>query len=273
MLTLNHKRYHKLTRGGQHILPYERKQRLTSYLAKQKTASITELSRFTGVSEMTVRRDLAELQQEGIVKRTHGGAVYVQQLAGESDFESKQDIMAEQKEKLAAYAAQTFVQDDAVVFLEGGTTVTKVSRYLNHYTGLTLVTNGLITAAALRPLSRNNTVLCCGGMIRELSMTLVGSESEQYFAQFHAHYAFLSAQGLTAKHGFTDPNLQESQVKRAMSASAQRTIMLIDSSKWGICSTLTTFPLNAVDVVVTDTAAPAEMRTALEQAGAELHIV
>jgi DeoR/GlpR family transcriptional regulator of sugar metabolism len=254
------------------VLPIQRRQVLNDYLAHHGGGTVKELSDHFRVSEMTIRRDLELLEQQGHVARSHGGAVYVDKLLGEPALPDKQARNPEVKEKLAAYAAERFVSDGDVLIVEGGTTVSRMASYFKQ-SQLTLMTNGLDALQQLRTAASRHTVLCCGGVLREPSGTFVGPVAESFFAQYHAHTAFLSALSFTVEAGFTDPNLMDTQVKKAMLRSAARTVMLLDSSKIGNRSFATVALLDEVTVLVTDKGVPEHVRDACEAAGVELHVV
>ncbi|QGQ97704.1 DeoR/GlpR transcriptional regulator [Paenibacillus psychroresistens] len=254
------------------LLPIQRRQVLQNYLALHGGGSIKVLSDQFGVSEMTIRRDLELLEHQGHVARSHGGAIYVDKLLGEPALPDKQARNPDLKEKLASYAAERFVSDGDVLIVEGGTTVLRMAAYLKQ-SQLTLMTNGLDALQQLRVAAERHTVLCCGGVLRVPSSTFVGPVAESFFTQYHANTAFLSALCFTVEAGFTDPNLMDTQVKKAMIRSAARTVMLLDSSKIGNRSFATVAQLNEVSVLVTDSGIPETIRQACDEAGVELHIV
>ncbi|GAA3400470.1 DeoR/GlpR family DNA-binding transcription regulator [Paenibacillus hodogayensis] len=253
------------------MLPVQRKQTIMDHLGQHGAVSIAGLSELLNVSEMTVRRDLKLLEEEGRIRRTHGGAVY-HTAAAEPPFEEKKDRHLDVKHRLARYAAEHFVKPDSVILMEGGTTVTCMAGFLHHVGGLTVVTNGLNTLDALKGHAPATSVVCCGGMLRDRSYTFVGPLAEQFFQGIHAHCAFFSASGLTIGQGFADPNMLEVQVKKAMGRAAQTRIMLIDSSKFGNLALLTTFAVHEIDVVVTDRAAPADLLGQLREAGVDVRL-
>lgn len=257
------------------MLPVQRKQAIMDYLSEHLGATIAELSTLLNVSEMTVRRDLKLLEKESLVRRTHGGAVTKGQLAqvAEPRFEDKKGFHQELKDKIARYAVEHLVVDNSVVILEGGTTVTGMAGFLQQRKQLTVVTNGLNTLGVLKHNLPNMNVLCCGGMLRDVSHTFVGPLAEQFFGQIHAHIAFFSASGLHADQGFTDPNMLEVQVKKAMGDAAKTKVMLVDSTKFGTWSMLTSFAFREIDVVVTDGGAPSETLELLRGFGIEVHVV
>lgn len=254
------------------MLPIQRRQAVHDYLARNGGCSIKELSDHFGVSEMTIRRDLLLLEKQGVIIRSHGGAMFADKFLGEPELRDKQSRNADVKERLASYAAERFVSDGDFLIIEGGTTVSKMASYLTQ-SHLTLMTNGLDMLQQLRRTAGRNTVLCCGGMLREPSGTFVGPVAESFFAQYHARTAFLSSLSFTVEAGFTDPNLMDTQVKKAMIRSAARTVMLLDSSKIGSRSFATVARLDEVSVLVTDGGVTEHVREACEAANVELHVV
>ncbi|KGE18740.1 DeoR/GlpR family DNA-binding transcription regulator [Paenibacillus wynnii] len=256
------------------MLPLERRHALINYISKKGSCSIPVLSEILNVSEMTVRRDLKQLEEEGYLQRTHGGAVSVaSSRQNEPAFEEKKTSRQAIKELLAGYAVSHFVKDNGVIIMEGGTTVTAMADYLPHLYNLTVATNGLNTLASLKSIVSTSTVLGCGGILREMSNTFVGEVAERFFSQIHAQYAFFSASGFTPLQGFTDPNPLERQVKLSMAKSAQRKVMLLDSAKFGHISLLTTFAINEIDILITDSEATEESLKPLHDAGVEVHLV
>ncbi|MBO9607443.1 MAG: DeoR/GlpR transcriptional regulator [Paenibacillaceae bacterium] len=258
------------------MLPLQRKQALLDYLAQSGAATMKQLSEHFGVSEMTVRRDLNALEQENRVQRSHGGAVYLQHEASkdEPDAAAKSRRNREIKNRLAAYAAERFVRDGEVLILENGTTVSGMTTFLGAYAELTVLTNGLDTSSLFRPLvTERRTLISCGGMLRNVSGTFVGPVAEEFFARYHADTVFLSALGYTHEDGFTDPNLLDTQVKKAMIRAAGKVVMLLDASKIGNRSFTTIAHAAEVDIVVTDSNIHAEDKEKLENSGVELHIV
>ena len=157
--------------------------------------------------------------------------------------------------------------------MEGGTTVTAMVEYLRDKQDLTVVTNGLYISNELqRLLSPNTNIICAGGILRPGSSTFVGPVAERFFREFHANKLFLSATGLTLEAGVTDPHMLETQVKKAMIASASKVIMLLNSSKFGVRSLMTVMNLDEIDVLITDEDSPTEMVEEITARGVDVRI-
>jgi DeoR/GlpR family transcriptional regulator of sugar metabolism len=258
------------------LLPPQRRQLILKDIYNLGAGLVTDLSEKYGVSEMTIRRDLMALEEEGYVQRTHGGAIRqpappdVHVLAREK----RVKLFAAQKTAIAHYAATHLVADSDIVILEGGTTVTAMIPFLAEREDLTVVTNGLYATNELqRHLRPSSAVICAGGILRKESSTFVGPVAERFFREFHANKLFLSATGLTLPTGVTDPNMVETQVKRAMVASASKVFVLLDSSKFGVKSLMTVALLDEVSLLITDDRAPGETLQALGAQGVNVHVV
>lgn len=257
------------------LLPPQRRKRILDDIYQSGAGMVSDLSAKYGVSEMTIRRDLMALEEEGLIQRTHGGAVRQARVSSAPVIarEQREQLWAEQKATIARYAAREFVEDRDIIILEGGTTVSAMVSHLAGCKELTVVTNGLSTTNELqRLLPPTGTIISAGGILRRESHTYVGPVAERFFREFHANKLFLSATGLTLAAGVTDPNMLETQVKRAMIASASQVFMLLDGSKFGVKSLTTVLPLEEVGVLVTDESAPPEMVQALKQRGVDVRL-
>jgi DeoR/GlpR family transcriptional regulator of sugar metabolism len=256
------------------LLPTQRRQRILADIDHSGMGTVIGLSEKYGVSEMTIRRDLKALAEDGHIKRTHGGAVRQQVSPVELHIvarEKRQKLWSAQKARIADFAARDCIADGDVIIMEGGTTVTMMAQYLADKQELTVVTNGLATTSELqRFLPSSATIICAGGILRAVSSTFVGPVAERFFREFHANKLFLSATGLTLAAGVTDPNMLETQVKRAMIASASQVIVLLDSSKFGVKSLMTVLDLDEIDLLITDEATPPDMVEGLKARGVDV---
>jgi DeoR/GlpR family transcriptional regulator of sugar metabolism len=255
------------------MLSAQRRRHIIEELESSSTCTISELSQKYSVSEMTIRRDLKLLEEQGQVQRTHGGAIRTGTSAIEPRYVAKQQLHAVQKARIARYAAEKLVADNDIIALEGGTTVTTMARYLSSKQYLTVVTNGLHTANELRHLLPNTTVICSGGILRDVSFTFVGPVAEGFFREFYVNTVFVSATGLTLESGFTAPNMLETQVRKAMVASARQVIVLLDSSKFGVQSLTVVLPADGPHILITDEGAPRHMVEALRRRGVDVRVV
>lgn len=252
----------------------EQRRRLIRQLVNQEGGVNTEeLATRFDVSYMTIWRDITALEQDGQVQRVRGGAVALEDdVQTEPAYLSKQPLHSQAKERIARYAAHHFVDDDDILFLEAGTTVAAMTKYF-HQENLTVVTNGVETIYSTLARLSELTVMSCGGILRDKAHTFVGPQAERFFQDMRARTFFLGATGLAFPVGITDPSPFEIQVKRAMAASAARTILLMDSSKFGARSLLQIVPLEQISILVTDDHAPEEYLAQLRALDIEVHVV
>ena len=259
------------------LKPLERRQRILKDIDLLDDNMIPRLSQKYGVSEMTIRRDLQALEEIGVIRRTYGGAVRWPQSIGAPTVlarEKRQMMATAQKAAIAHYAVSELVHDGDSIVLEGSTTVTGMVPHLSDRQDLTVVTNSLYTAEELRRrMHPSATLLCAGGIIRPESSTFVGPVAERFFRELHVKRLFLSATGLTLHGGITDPQMLETQVKRAMIESAGGVIVMIDSTKFGARSLTRVLDFSEITLLITDEGAPAEILQVLREQGVQVVVV
>lgn len=255
------------------LLADSRRSRIIEIVEASGTATTEQLVGQLGVSLMTVWRDLTALDAEGRLRKIRGGATRpLKARDGEPLFVSKQVLNREHKEVIALYAASELVDDGDIIFLEAGTTVAAMVKYLDRR-HLTVIGNGLGTMNELAGRLAEIQVYCCGGMLRDVAQTFVGPQAVEFFQHVNARTCFLGATGLSFPEGFTDPSPLEIQVKRAMAKNASRVVMLIDSTKLGVKSLTRILPVEEVDIVVTDAGAEQEVLDQLSALGVDVRIV
>ncbi len=254
------------------LVKEERQRRIIEWVNKETSINIADLQERLKVSKMTIWRDLQQLDARGILKKVHGGAMKKGGEGGpEPFFESKRKHYNRQKKLIAEYAAQHFTQENEIIILEGGTTVAGMVQFLSR-SNLTIMSNGLATLARASLKLPTMSVISCGGILRDRSRTFVGPQAEAFFHDIHANKFFLGATGIDIERGITDPSPLEIQVKRAMHRCAEETILLIDSSKFNVCSLSQIIPLSEIDVIVTDSGAPQASLDCLRELGIQIHI-
>jgi DeoR/GlpR family transcriptional regulator of sugar metabolism len=196
------------------------------------SVTVAELEAHFGVSSMTARRDLAELERLGLAKRTHGGAVLPSITAHEDSFASRLEAGADAKRALAAVAAATVTEGESV-FLDSSTTAYYVAReLLERGTPVTLITNSVPVMELLssRP-APGVDLIGIGGTLRTLTQSFVGPYAVHTVLGHFADRVFFSVKGVTADGALTDADPLEAEVKRAMIAHAQDASLLVDRTK------------------------------------------
>lgn len=221
-----------------------------------------------GVSEMTVRRDLALLEQRGLLRRVRGGATPSQGRSYEPPFALRENLQRAAKERIAE-AASELIADGDTVAVDTGSSALALARRLGRHQNLTVVTHSLPVAGVLaeHPSLR---VIVTGGILRSGEQSLTGHLSERAFADFHVDKLFLGVAGVDIDHGLTEYNVEDTQVKRAMLRSAKDVTVLADSTKHGRVAFAHVTDLHAVQRIVTDGGAAPHFVAALDQAGPEV---
>jgi DeoR family fructose operon transcriptional repressor len=232
----------------------ERKRSILQFVEKHTRASVQELGQELSVSESTVRRDLKELEEARLLKRTHGGAVSLQSVNFEAAFPDKEDRFLDEKLRIARKAVEMIQEGDAIL-LDGGTTTLQIARALKSFRHLKVITNSIMALNELKD-CRNIEVSITGGMLRPDTMAFVGPMTERSLDMVRVDKAFLGTNGLDLREGITTPNMLEAATKRKMISVAKQTILLADHSKIGQISFCKVADLQEMDHCILDTDTP-----------------
>lgn len=233
-----------------------------------------ELVQELGVSDMTIRRDLEALAQQGLVRKVHGGAAAVRlQATYEPGFEAKSTQREAEKEAIAR-RAMSFVSPGSAVALSAGTTTWRLARKLVAIPSITVVTNSIPVAEVLYPTSAalHQTVILTGG-VRTPSDALVGPVAVSAIRSLNIDQLFLGVHGMSMERGFTTPNFLEAEVNQALVEAARSIIVLADHTKWDTIGLSTICALSRADVLITDDALGAKIRAQIEAEVGELIVV
>jgi DeoR/GlpR family transcriptional regulator of sugar metabolism len=230
------------------MLNAQRKQRILDRLRAEGQVSVTGLSREWEVSEDTVRRDLRDLAEEGLVQRVHGGALPTSPAVG--DYERREGLSTEVKARLGK-AAATLIRPGLVVAIDGGTSNLHLIRALPRDLACTIVTHSPLIAAELRN-HHQVEILLVGGKIFHHSQVAVGSETSDTVGRLRTDLFFLGATGLHPETGATTGDWEEAAVKRAFCRGAAETVLLVSPEKWGAASPYQIVPARELSVLVVD---------------------
>lgn len=248
-----------------------RRELIIEELRRNDEVTVSELSELLRVSDVTIRKDLQQLEDQGYLTRVRGGAVFSGRGQLELRFAARQQLGLEEKRKLAARAAE-FIRPGSTVFLDGSTTVFQMTRLLRHIQGLTVITNGLYAALELS-FAPEITTIVVGGILRKQSSSLVDLLTPELLRRLHVDVAFLSCRGFTVEHGLMESDLREAQLKRAMAQAAQQVVALVDHSKFGHVYIASSLLPEEIGTLVVDGSVDDTTRTALNATGMKLEIV
>ncbi len=234
------------------MLARQRQDEILAQVSRHGAVKVTDLCAALRVSDMTIRRDLKELVERGLVERVHGGVALPRAASvHEPGFDAKSTREPDAKLAIARAAAR-LVRPGICVGISGGTTTHTFAGELLDVPGLTVVTNSLPVADRFHEGGRDDqTVLLTGGQ-RTPSMALVGPLTVATLERLHMDMLFLGTHGIDPESGLTCPNLLEAQTNQAMAAAARRVVVLADHTKWGITAIARTLKLSEIDMVVTD---------------------
>lgn len=235
----------------------QRRKRILSVLARNRYESITALSAAMHVSSMTIRRDLDRLQEEGLIRRTHGGAITESLSLVELDYFARRNQNARAKRQIGQ-AAATLVRDDDIIFLDAGSTVLAMTECLVGKQ-LTIITHSLPIADKLAG-REGIEVHLLGGQVRRDLMSTVGYRVEESLATFRLDKAFLGTAGIDLDRGLNHSTPEEIPIKKLAARLAQQVVVLADRSKIGRPGMIYFLPISKINVFITDGKTRADIR-------------
>ena len=246
----------------------ERQERIATAVQASGRVRVTELSEGTGVSEMTVRRDLEEMEAQGLLVRVHGGAVSTVSRSFEPGFTVRTQRNVDAKERIGAATAE-LIRDAETLILDAGTTTLHVAKALRPDIHVRVMALSLHIAAVLAD-QPNVTLMIPGAVVRPYERSFIGGMTIRTFEQLTFDTVVLTSGGVDVESGITEYEFDDAETKRAALRSARRTIVVADASKLGATAFVKLCPIEDVDVVVTDSGAGEQQIGALRDAGVEV---
>ena len=244
----------------------QRQLAIAEVIARDGQATVEGLCHQFAVSPATIRRDLDELDTQGVVSRTHGGAMRMSQATPELPVLQRGSDQGEAKRRIGK-AAAAFIPEGATVFIASGTTTLEIARALVSRTNLTVITNALNVAWVLAA-APGITLVVCGGVLRRSELSLLGHLTNQALSELRTDMVFIGAHAVSVEHGLSSDNLAEVITDRAILDIGVQRVLVVDHSKFGIFATARVAPLCAVHAVITN----AEIDTTLVERLHELEI-
>jgi DeoR/GlpR family transcriptional regulator of sugar metabolism len=248
----------------------DRRRQVLALLERRDSVAVTELSERFAVSEVTVRTDLSELARQGLVARVRGGVRPLQRGHSELAFDLRLRLEADAKRAIAREAAALVEEGDAVA-LDSSTTAYYLALELRGRREIVVVTNGLVTAAALAD-APGITVLVTGGTVRLPSMSLVGELGALALRTTRINKGFFGARGLSVERGLVDLNPEEVALKHEMAAACDKVIGVVDGTKWQRTALLSFVAADELHCIVTDASAPLEAAADWRGHGIEVRV-
>ena len=232
------------------LIPAQRRERIQEYLALHKIARTVDLCNLLDASEATVRRDLEWLEQDGILERTHGGAILSQRMIFEPEYRQRAQHHPEEKLRIGAVAA-SLIEDGDIVFINSGTTTTQVIHQIRSDAEITVFTNNVNAALEMGEPGFHHYLV--GGEYQPRSKSLAGRFAIENLKQVYANKVIIGVDGISLKHGCTVPTNAEAEIVRQMIERTMGQIIVVaDYSKWGVVSNFQVATINEIDIFVTD---------------------
>lgn len=246
----------------------ERQQEILRLARDGGRVDVLSLAEEFQVTAETIRRDLKTLDRAGLVRRVHGGAIPAGRLDFEPDVAEREGTAADEKDRIARLALPELPEEGTVI-LDAGTTVARLAAVVPLESTLTVVTHGLPVAARLADHPGIQLHLV-GGRVRHRTRAAVDAWALRAYGEIRADVLFLAANGFSAEHGLTTPDLAEAAVKRAAVGAARRVVLLADSAKYGQEHFARFGDLGDVDVLITDSGLSDGDAARIEKGGTEV---
>jgi DeoR family transcriptional regulator, aga operon transcriptional repressor len=250
------------------VLNEERRRAILDLINREGRVLVAALAQRFETSQVTIRKDLEALHAQGLIHRSHGGALPSREGALADPTLLEKEKLHQQEKLRIAEAAAAMVQEGDVVILDSGTTTTAIARALRGLRRLTIITNALNIATELA--STDIEVILTGGTVRKNSFSLVGPIAEDTLKGLNADILFLGVDGFDVEYGLSTPNILEAKVNRVMVEIAKLTVAVCDASKFGRRSMTLIVPTKKLDRVITDSSVLKADLKSLKKSGIEV---
>ena len=230
------------------IFQEERREQILNILERKNRVLINDLCKQFNTTQVTIRRDLAILEQEGFLKRTHGGAIKNTALYPGLALDKKEKLHQDEKIRIAKEAAKLILEGDTII-LDSGSTIFLLAKEIKHLKGITVITNAINIASELA--NSDIEIILTGGMLQKESSTLIGPLADEVLQRISAGKLFQGVDGIDFEVGLSTPNIIEAHTSRVMMQASGEVILLVDSSKFGRRSLGVISKVNEIDKIIT----------------------
>jgi DeoR/GlpR family transcriptional regulator of sugar metabolism len=231
------------------VLVPERQEKIVEIVNEKGSIRVSELSPIFNVTEETIRRDLEKLENEGLLKRTHGGAISVKEAPNELPYFEREIINIEEKKEVAELALKNIKPHDRII-LDASSTAWYMAQAIPDIP-LTVLTNSLKVVAVLANKEKVS-VHSTGGILWAQSLSFVGPQAERTLENYRVDKAFISCKGFDLKWGISDSNEFQALVKKKMIEISNKVFLMVDHSKLGLRAFSHICKVNEIDVILTD---------------------
>ena len=232
------------------MLANQRREKILELIREDGSAKVINLARIFKVSEVTVRQDLEKLEQDGYIKREHGGAFLTNVEDSVKSFIPLNRENLDKKQILGKKAAELIETGDTII-LDSGSTITEIAKNLIGRKGITIITNALNIALILGT-EPGIEVIVTGGEFKPPTLSLTGQKAADFFEDIHVDKLFLATAGISLRSGLTYPSISDIVVKKAMIDAADVTYLVADSTKFGKNAFASLGALSLINYIITD---------------------
>jgi len=246
-------------------ISFDRRAKILEILEIEGQATVSFLSKKFDVTEVTIRNDLEQLEQKGLLIRTRGGALKVHKVGIDYNLEIKRKKNQKEKELIGKKAAE-LIKSGETIILDSGTTTMAIAKNLSNIEELTVISNALNIVSQLVNFP-NVKVIVPGGYLRKESLSLIGHSAEEELKNYYCDKLFLGVDGIDAAYGISTPNAEEAHLNKVMISIAKEIIVVADYSKFLKRSFAFISTMDKITSIITDSKIPAEQHKALLNIG------
>lgn len=251
------------------MLTDERRYKILELIKAKQFVSVNDLSEEFSVHETTIRRDLDELEDKGLVARIHGGVIPTDVKKEESPFEERKTENSSEKAQIGKYAA-SLIQDHDSIILDSGTTTLQIAKHLTTQKNLTVITNDINIASVLKN-NREVKTIVTGGVVYHNSYMLNGMLTDEALKKMFVNKAFIATPAINLSSGLNHFDEYLIPAKKSMLHSAQQVIVVADHTKIGRKALHSFWPLDKIDLLITDNEADSEIIETLSGKGLQIN--
>lgn len=248
-----------------------RHQFILDQIEQKGSVNVIELAEGLNVSDMTIRRDLRELENSGLIRRFHGGAVSSRGRAFEPPLFTRKIENQKEKEIIGKYAANMVVEGDSIA-LDVGSTIFQVAINLANTKNITLITPSLPIAQLFFDRSDVRLILP-GGVVRPVENSIIGELARRSLEQFYVDRLFLGAGAIDVNSGITEYNIDDAMIKQTLIRNAKEVVLVADSSKFQKITFAFVAHLKEIDHLITDSEPPSDLLKHLKTNNVSIHVV
>lgn len=263
------------------MLPEKRRQEIQRLNKEHQGISIKDLAKYFNISNMTVLRDIKQLEKRGLLEVVRGGVIPIKSDIQDNNdqpfdvYDNKKNKSLNEKQQIAAYCS-SFVKEGNIIVLEAGSTAGAMVSFLTAKRKITMISNGLVVVKeATDKLDATSRVICAGGLLDRTYSTFVGPDVDRFFENKQTDIAFVSCAAFDLNLGAMDSNPLDIQAKRSILNSAQRRVLMVDKNKFNIRSVMQTVDMAFITDLVTNANVPEEVLDALQkfkELGVRIHL-